>query len=361
MLKKILKYTFRTLLVFLLVLMLIPALLYIPAVQDFVRGKAVAYASRTLGMDLSVERIRLSFPLRLSVNNTLLSDEGDTLLSCERLSLDVALWPLVRKEVSVRSLELTRLAAHYKDSTAGMDLKIAAGQFSLDGCRVGLSAKTVGISRIALTDGDVFLNTGESAPVEKADSSAALPWQIDVGKLTVANLAFGMRTTPAVTELSVRLPDGEIDSCRVLLDDRQVSVKSILLNRGGYAYLTAPTDAGEKVADKTTVPEKTASPSKTAAPDKTVGADKTMEPAKTASPDSETSSLPWTVRVGSVALNDNSMEYGVFHHRPAEGLDPAYIALSSLNLSVDSIYNRGADVALRIRRLAFTAVSYTQL
>ena len=40
MLKKILKYTFRTLLVILLVLMLVPALLYIPAVQDFVRGKA---------------------------------------------------------------------------------------------------------------------------------------------------------------------------------------------------------------------------------------------------------------------------------------------------------------------------------
>ena len=197
MLKKILKYTFRTLLVILLVLILVPALLYIPAVQDFVRGKAVGYASRTLGMDLSVERLRLSFPLRLSVDNTLLSDKGDTLLSCGHLSLDVAVWPLLRKEVAVRSLELAKLAAHYRDSTAGMDLKVAAGQFAVNDCRVGLPAKTVGISRIALTDGDVFLNTAESAPAEKADSAAALPWQIDVGKLTVANLVFGMRTAPA--------------------------------------------------------------------------------------------------------------------------------------------------------------------
>lgn len=67
----------------------------------------------------------------------------------------------------------------------------------MNDCRVGLPAKTVGISRIALTDGDVFLNTAESAPAEKADSAATLPWQIDVGKLTVANLAFGMRTAPA--------------------------------------------------------------------------------------------------------------------------------------------------------------------
>lgn len=167
MLKKILKYTFRTLLVILLVLMLVPALLYIPAVQDFVRGKAVGYASRTLGMDLSVERLRLSFPLRLSVDNTLLSDKGDTLLSCGHLSLDVAVWPLLRKEVAVRSLELAKLAAHYRDSTAGMDLKVAAGQFAVNDCRVGLPAKTVGISRIALTDGDVFLNTAESAPPKR--------------------------------------------------------------------------------------------------------------------------------------------------------------------------------------------------
>ena len=82
MLKKILKYTFRTLLVILLVLILVPALLYIPAVQDFVRSKAVGYASRTLGMDLSVERLRLSFPLRLSVDNTLLTDKGDGLWEC---------------------------------------------------------------------------------------------------------------------------------------------------------------------------------------------------------------------------------------------------------------------------------------
>lgn len=372
MLKKILKYTFRTLLVILLVLMLVPALLYIPAVQDFVRGKAVGYASRTLGMDLSVERLRLSFPLRLSVDNTLLTDKGDTLLSCGHLSLEVAVWPLLRKEVAVRSLELAKLAAHYRDSTAGMDLKVAAGQFAVNDCRVGLPAKTVGISRIALTDGDVFLNTAESASAEKADSAAALPWQIDVGKLTVANLAFGMRTAPAVTDLSVRLPDGEVDSCRVLLDSRQVSVKSILLNRGGYAYLTAPADAGEKAPDKTAVPDKktasnkttarskaapsdkTATQGKAAHPDKTAAADNASSPHDAAADDGEAPALPWTVRVGSIALNDNSLEYGTLHHRPAAGFDPAFIVLSPLDLSVDSIYNRGADIALRIRRLAFT-------
>ena len=73
MLKKIMKHTLRTL-AGLLLAVLLPALLYVPAVQDLVRRKAAAYASQALGMELSVERLRLSFPLRRSA---LVPAEGD--------------------------------------------------------------------------------------------------------------------------------------------------------------------------------------------------------------------------------------------------------------------------------------------
>ena len=164
MLKKILKHTLRTLLVILLVLLLVPALLYVPAVQDLARRRAVAYASRTLGMEVSVERIRLAFPLRLTVDNTLLADRTDTLLRCGRLSLNAALWPLIRKEVVIRNFALERVAAHYKDTLAGMDLRLAAGELSLEAVRADLSANTAGISRLVLADADIRLNLTEAAP-----------------------------------------------------------------------------------------------------------------------------------------------------------------------------------------------------
>lgn len=323
MLKKILKYTFRTLLVILLVLVLLPALLYIPGVQNFVRARAVGYASQALGMEMSVERLRLCFPFRLSLENTLLVDDADTLVNCRRLSLDVALWPLIRKEVVVRSFELEKVAARYKDSTAGMEMRIAAGVFSLSSARADLSAKTIAIYRVALCDGDVRLDMTQTAPAQKADSSAALPWQIDVEKLTIGNLAFAMHTAPAVSELTVRLPDGAVERCRVQLGNRQVSVGSISLDRGQYAYLTTPPAPDKEMQDKS------------------------------ATPDSDTTALPWTIRVGSIALADNSLEYGRRDHRPSEGFDPSFIGLSSLELDVDSIYNRGTDIALQIRRMSF--------
>ena len=324
MLKKIVKYTLRTLLVVLLLMLLIPALLYIPAVQDFIRGKAVGYASEALGMELSVGRIRLAFPLRLTVEETLLVDRADTLVDCGKLSVDIALWPLIRKEVVVRSFELDRVAAHYRDSTGGLDMRIAAGQLALEEARADLRAQTAGIARIALSDGDIFLDLTESAPAEKADSTAPLAWSLDIRQISIGNTAFGMRTAPAATELSVRLADGEIEACRVGLGSQQVDVKSVLLDRGAYSYLTAPNSPEQEPA------------------------------AEPASPDDATPSLPWTVRVGSVALTDNRAEYGTLGHRPAAGFDPAFIALSALDLTIDSVYNRGADIALQLRRLAFT-------
>lgn len=324
MLKKIVKYTLRTLLVVLLLVLLIPALFYIPAVQDFIRGKAVGYASEALGMELSVGRIRLAFPLRLTVEETLLVDRADTLVDCGKLSVDVALWPLIRKEVVVRSFELDRVAAHYRDSTGGLDMRIAAGQLALEEARADLRAQTAGIARIALSDGDIFLDLAESAPAEKADSTAPSAWSFDIRQISIGNTAFGMRTAPAATELSVRLADGEIEACRVGLGSQQVDVKSVLLDRGAYSYLTAPNSPEQEPA------------------------------AEPASPDDATPSLPWTVRVGSVALTDNRAEYGTLGHRPAAGFDPAFIALSALDLTIDSVYNRGADIALQLRRLAFT-------
>ena len=319
MLKKILKYTLRTLLVVLLVLLLVPALLYVPAVQDLVRRRAVAYASRTLGMEVSVESIRLAFPLRLTVDNTLLADGADTLLRCGRLSLDAALWPLIRKEVVIRNFALERVAAHYKDTLAGMNLRVAAGALSLEAARADLSANTAGIARLVLADADIRLDLTEAAPAGKKDSTAALPWTVGLDRIAVSNLAFGMRTSPAVSELSVRLADGTVDTCRVRLESQQVSVKSVLLDRGAYSYLTGPAEAENEA------------------------------PAKTAEP-----SAPWTVRVGSVALTGNSVEYGRLGHRPAAGFDPAFISLAPLDLTIDSVYSRGADIALQIRRMAFT-------
>ena len=339
MLKKIMKHTLRTLAGLLLAVLLLPALLYVPAVQDLVRRKATAYASRALDMELSVERLRLSFPLRLTVEGTLLRDGADTLLRCGRLSLDAALWPLLRKEVVVDRFELRDLAARYADSLGGMELRLAAGRFALEECRVGLPAHRVDLGTVSLSGADISLDLRAAGAPEKTDSTASPAWTVAVGQLVVANTAFGMRTAPAVTELAVRLPGGMVERCVVRLGDRDVAVGSLLLERGEYAYRTAPAaaDASQPVPAHATAGSSGPDPAKRGA-----------EPESAAA-----AAQPWSVLIGSVVLADNRVEYGTLGHTPAAGFDPECIALSGLDLEIDSIRNRGAEIALLIRRMRF--------
>lgn len=334
------KHTLRTLAVLLLAVLLLPALLYVPAVQDLVRRKAAAYASQALGMELSVERLRLSFPLRLTVEGTLLRDGADTLLRCGRLSLDAALWPLLRREVAVDRFELRDLAARYADSLAGMELRLAAGRFSLEECRVGLPAHRVDLGTVSLSGADISLDLRAAGAPEKTDSTASPAWTVAVGQLVVANTAFGMRTAPAVTELAVRLPGGMVERCVVRLGDRDVAVGSLLLERGEYAYRTAP------AAADASQPVPAHAPAGSSGPD---AAERAAGPESAAAAESQ----PWSVLVGSVVLTDNRVEYGTLGHTPAAGFDPECIALSGLDLEIDSIRNRGAEIALLIRRMRF--------
>lgn len=332
------KHTLRTLAGLLLAVLLLPTLLYVPAVQDLVRRKATAYASRALDMELSVERLRLSFPLRLTVEGTLLRDGADTLLRCGRLSLDAALWPLLRKEVVVDRFELRDLAARYADSLAEMELRLAAGRFSLEECRVGLPAHRVDLGTVSLSDADISLDLRAADAPERTDSTASPAWTVAVGQLVVANTVFGMRTAPAVTELAVRLPGGMVERCVVRLGDRDVAVGSLLLERGEYAYRTAPAAADASLP----------------VPAHATAGSSGHDPAKRgAEPESAAAAQPWSVRVGSVVLADNRVEYGTLGHTPVAGFDPECIALSGLDLEIDSIRNRGADIALLIRRMRF--------
>ncbi len=340
MLKKIMKHTLRTLAGLLLAVLLLPALLYVPAVQDLVRRKATAYASRALDMELSVERLRLSFPLRLTVEGTLLRDGADTLLRCGRLSLDAALWPLLRREVAVDRFELCDLAARYADSLGGMELRLAAGRFSLEECRVGLPAHRVDLGTVSLSGADISLDLRAAGAPEKTDSTASPAWTVAVGQLVVANTVFGMRTAPAVTELAVRLPGGMVERCVVRLGDRDVAVGSLLLERGEYVYRTAPeaADASQPVPAHVTAGSSGHDPAERAAGPESAAA---------------AAAQPWSVLVGSVVLADNRVEYGTLGHTPAAGFDPECIALSGLDLEIDSIRNRGAEIALLIRRMRF--------
>ena len=76
--------------------LLVSVLLYIPPVQNFAVRKAAYYAGKATGMQIGIERIRLSFPLNLTVKGVeVLTSPADTLLTLKSLTMNVRALPLL--------------------------------------------------------------------------------------------------------------------------------------------------------------------------------------------------------------------------------------------------------------------------
>ena len=66
-------------------------LLYVPAVQDVVRGKVERGLAKSMGMDVAVGRVSLRFPLDVAVEKVFVGDSvrGDTLAAAGEVRVSV--------------------------------------------------------------------------------------------------------------------------------------------------------------------------------------------------------------------------------------------------------------------------------
>lgn len=337
MIRKIIKYTLRVLAVLVGLVVLLLVALYLPPVQDFIKDKAVAYVSENFGMKLSVERLRLKFPLRLAIDDAeAITTAGDTLFSCGTLRADVALLPLLRKEVVVRQFTFGDASFHLDDTTGGLDLQVRVKEFALRADNVDLGRQVAHVPSIRLSGGDVRLALSEAKPDTTAQDTASAPllWKIVAGKLVLDDIAFTMHTSPQVSDLAARITQGIIDSCAVDLGAQTIDVSRLALGKGDFAFLS----------DTATIAQ---------------------QPVPAEIPADTATSLPWTVRVGSLRLAEYTVRYGLPYGTPKEGFDPSHIELNNLNIAIDSVFNRGTSIRAALTDLTFTersglAVTKTQ-
>ena len=241
MLRKILKYALRALIVLLLLPFLVGGLLYIPGIQHAIRRQAEVQVARHLGMELSIGRIRLTFPLRLVVAQTLLVDRGDTLLGCERLAVDVAPLGLLRGQVDVRRFEISGAKGHYRDTLSGMEARAEIGCLTLRMNRIDLRRQQIDIRGLDLgqSDIDLTLGTSAAAPQEADTTTSPAAWKIGLGKLAVTETAARVRMDSGATEIDVRLADAAVEECRVDMRRQEVSLGEVFLGQNTYVYRTA--------------------------------------------------------------------------------------------------------------------------
>lgn len=313
-LRKFLKYFLWSILVLFSLIVLAMILLYVPGVQNFVKGKAVQYVERNLDMDMSVGRILLKFPLDLSIEDIYLGHAGqDTLVAADAIRVNVALSKLIHKEIEVRRLSVENAAFNIEDTLSGMKMKVAVQELALKVDRLNLGQQEAELPSISLRGGNVVMRLGENKP-DTSTTTEALRWKITVGEVLLDSINYVMNGLP-MGEISAGIGSARLQSTRVDLGNQTVNLEQVQLSRGYCDLLTTRQDSLKTVAVEHDTVE----------------------------------TQPWTVRVGRVELTDNH-----FLMKPqgtTRETFPEVIRLSALSLQMDSVFNQGMEIAAIIQNI----------
>lgn len=196
--------------------LLVSVLLYIPPVQNFAVKKAAYYAGKATGMQIGIERIRLSFPLNLTVRGVeVLTTPADTLLTLKSLTVNVRALPLLKKEVLVDAIDLEGVKVNTGTFIEGMEIKGVLGRLYAKADRINLSKEKMTFNTIDLSDTAITLLLNDTTT--KADTtSTAVNWILNLQKINLDRVAFAMQMPADSLRLSTyidkaNLKDGIVD------------------------------------------------------------------------------------------------------------------------------------------------------
>lgn len=215
-LKKLLKWVGRAVAAPVVAVAMAAGALYLPPVQNYVKDKVADYLSEQTGMDVSIDRVRLTFPLNLAVDNVLATEKGDTILSAESLRMGVKFWPLLKKKVSLSELSLKNVQMDTKGHISDTRIKGRVGELSVEDPTVAdLNGEVLDVSQIKLKDSDVQVLLSDTAK-EDTTQSDPVKWKVKVGKAKIENTKFYMQTPG--------------DSMRVAADVKKAEAKDVYVD-----------------------------------------------------------------------------------------------------------------------------------
>lgn len=194
---------------------IISILIYIPPVQDFIVKKAASTASDATGMDISVGRISLSFPLNLNVYNVSAVQENDTLLNAGKITVKVQLKPLFRKQVEIDAFRLQDISLNTMNLIEGLVLKGKLGELYLESHGVALSPETATINSFLLKDTYMDICIADTSATDTT-ASEPLYWEIMLQKADMENVTINLSMpldsmTMGINIGSATLSDGLVD------------------------------------------------------------------------------------------------------------------------------------------------------
>ena len=203
--RKVLKWVGIAVLTPILLFFILAALLYLPPVQNWVAQKVAAIASEKTGMEISVGRVSLEWPLDLGIDdfrmlhqNDSLPQVKDTIADIRHLTADVQLWPLLNKKVIINELSLNQARINTNGFISDLRIKGDMQELWLSSKGIDLDKKAAEVNGARLIDANLDIALSDTAAVDTTESD--VKWLINADSLNIKN-----------TALTLHLPDDTLN------------------------------------------------------------------------------------------------------------------------------------------------------
>ncbi|MBQ5818883.1 MAG: translocation/assembly module TamB, partial [Bacteroides sp.] len=220
----------------LLLFVLLMALLYVPPVQNIIRQKATEIASEATGMNISVQRIDLRFPLNLLVRGVKVVQEPDTLLDLQRLSVRVQAWPLLKGQVEVDEVLVEDAVVNSANFIEGMHVQGNLGRFFLESHGIDLSGEEIVLNEIELNDTKVAVLMNDTITAPPDSASAPLNWKINLHSLALNNVDVALNMPLDSMRLSARLGSAKVLNAKADLLKQHYACQQFVVDKTALTY-----------------------------------------------------------------------------------------------------------------------------
>jgi translocation and assembly module TamB len=375
----------------LILLLFIIAAVQIPAVQQKITQKAIAFLEKKIGTEVEIDKLYISFPKNIVLTGLYLEDQtNDTLLYVGKLKIDTDLWALTKSEIQLNDITLENTLANIRraendsafnysyiidafagDSTATPDtLEQKGWKFSME---------TISLENIRATYNDSF--TGNHADVSLGEFELAMDeFDLDnlvfgVEDITLRNTFFNVRQTkaPQVTEevaeetydsstldfnfdeialenvkgkytqevtgqeIMVDIGDTQIKANAIDLKNQKIDLDRIVLAKSFISYQQHP-------SQQTVKPQAASSQAAKNFPSGQFKKSNAKTP----------KAKPWAITLNKVELKNNNIQYYDFtkpHQRRSVDFDHLWI--TNLALNADGLKMHGSDIQANLRSFSF--------
>lgn len=356
-----------------LLVVLIALSLNIPAVQNFVKDRAITYLKKKTKTEVRLESIKIALPKDVVLNKFYLEDrKGDTLLYAEKLQVDISLFKLLKNTVEVNNLELKNIRANvkrvdpdstfnfsflvdafmseekkpenteasaplkfridkvlfsdiglrYHDDVAGNDVKVYLGEFRTKIKEFDLANQRYVIKNLSLKNSS--LNYLQQKPLTQL--VAHISNSVDSSKKQSGKLP------------TIEVQDFSFNKVKINYEDRLATTKAIAdLNDLGLVNLKVDLTQNKYTADDARLNNSKVNFAFKPAPSNNLQAVKDT---------SATPASPLALNIKNVDFNNNSVQFDNLGAQPAAGLDFNHLNIRELSLGAQNfIFSNGGITA----------------